>query len=502
MKVAKKTIGCGSAPLAIKVLVVTACMITLLNLFRIDPTSTSNNEELLFIAPSDRAQQEDTVLSNNYTSDSNEMNVIAQMDAVATSNDKEKEVQQCRLDIEKWLNPKIDEALEAKDNRPPFLEWVWEMNGYYLVLLFHPYAAKETNVVFRKARWNWKDQFGNDYTGFVRKNMQKNPERIYVQLDLPAFSNGTSVPGSSVPVELWPSLIAPADNNETVETPIYDLQLMVKCDKLEKDNPPPSHVKLGACVRFQGQHELVAQWIEYHRLMGMQHFWLFLNEPFDIHDLPQANDITYVPYNFAWRDHANHSAIQPTSWGANFWQTTAQNQCLYRLKRYGLDWFTTLDLDEYIWINDELRSMERTDSPPLQKFLSKFEHQTNKDVGALEIRGWGFGRNKKLEPKNKTFELLVDYTYRVRKPVGGRNKCLYQAQVAEDIGVHWVYMGGRTISLNISEIRLNHYKRPRDGVFQARKSQLLADSSLPDKYRELILKGLEKYEKSSATPKE
>jgi hypothetical protein len=484
MEVAKTIIGWGSAPLAMKGLVMTACMMTLLHLFWIHPTLTSN-KELISIAPSDLTQDADLF---NHTSDSNEMDVIAQMDAVAASNDKEKEVQQCRLDIEKWLNPKIDEALEAKD-RPPFLEWVWEMNGYYLVLLFHPYTPTESK--FMKAKWNWRDQFGNDYTGFVRRNSPKNRGRIYVQLDLPAFSNGTSVPGSSVPVELWPSLIAPADN-KTVEIPIYDLQLMVKCDKLEKDNPPPSHVKLGACVRFQGQHELVAQWIEYHRLIGMQHFWLFLNEPFDIQDLPQADDITYVPYNFAWRDHANHSALEPDFFGANFWQTTAQNQCLYRLKRYGLDWFTTLDLDEYIWI-DELRSMESTDSPPLQKFLSKFEHQ--KDIGALEIGGWGFGRNKELEPKNKTYELVVDYTYRSREPAGGRVKCLYQAQVAEDISVHWVYKGGRTISLNISEIRLNHYKRPHDGVFRGRESELRADSSLPDKYRERILMGLEKYEK-------
>jgi hypothetical protein len=279
MRMAKNCWMLLARPRAIKVVLVSACMMAPLIQFLMAPRSTSN-EELFMNAPSNMTQDAGLF---NYSSDSNEMDVIAQMDAVATSNDtivQEKEVRQCRLDIEKWLNSKIDEALEAGDRAPPFLEWVWEMNGYYLVLLFHSYAPKESLLMFRKARWNWRDQFGNNYTGSVRRYSERNRDGIYVQLDLPAFSDGTSVSGSSVPVELWPSeIIAPGDNN-TVEIPVYDLQLMVKCDKLEKDNPPPSHVKLGACVRFRGQHKLVAQWIEYHRLIGMQHFWIFLNEPF------------------------------------------------------------------------------------------------------------------------------------------------------------------------------------------------------------------------------
>jgi hypothetical protein len=51
-------------------------------------------------------------------------------------------------------------------------------------------------------------------------------------------------------------------------------------------------------------------------------------------------------------------------------------------KRYGLDWITTTDVDEYIWITDP-GAMNSIDPPPVQAFLSQFSDKP--DLAALQI---------------------------------------------------------------------------------------------------------------------
>jgi hypothetical protein len=165
-------------------------------------------------------------------------------------------------------------------------------------------------------------------------------------------------------------------------------------------------------------------------------------------------------------------------------------------KRYGLDWITTTDVDEYIWITDP-GAMNSIDPPPVQAFLSQFSDKP--DLGALKMNSLPFGRNKKVEPKSKAFELIVDYTCRKKKlpSIYGHEKNFFGSQVALDISIHELMKGGNTLKLEVaSQARLNHYKLPWKGLFQARKlpaNALMNDTSLPDKYRKSILQGLDSY---------
>jgi hypothetical protein len=250
--------------------------------------------------------------------------------------------------------------------------------------------------------------------------------------------------------------------------------------------------------KFRGDYgrQHIPQWIEYHRLIGMQHFWIFVNEPFDLKGLPIASDVTYIPYNYTWRDHGNHSKFRASFNGDNFWQSTALNQCLYMAKRYGVEWFTTTDVDEYIWVSDDRESTMNA-TFPLQSFLDKKSlQQQTKTVGALIMNSIPFGRNVKLESENKTFELVMDYTFRDEQDTPWdikhhRWKCIYHAPVAQVISVHNLDQGGGKMYMDAStQVRVNHYKSPNTGVYQAEARHLKVDSSLPDKYRELVLEEL------------
>jgi hypothetical protein len=173
-------------------------------------------------------------------------------------------------------------------------------------------------------------------------------------------------------------------------------------------------------------------------------------------------------------------------------------------KRYGLDWITTTDADEYIWITDP-GAMNSIDPLPMQAFLSQFSDKP--DLGALKMYSLRFGRNIEVEPTSKEFELIVDYTCRKEElpSINAkkkrsmrilRPKNFFGSQVALDISVHQLMEGGESLKLDMaSQARLNHYKTPHQGPFQENPpaNELMNDTSLPDKYRKAILQGLDSY---------
>jgi hypothetical protein len=169
-------------------------------------------------------------------------------------------------------------------------------------------------------------------------------------------------------------------------------------------------------------------------------------------------------------------------------------------KRYGLDWIITTDVDEYIWITDP-GAMNSIDPPPMQAFLSQFADKP--ELGALKMNSLPFGRYRGVEPKSKEFELIVDFTSRKKKlprnygKWGKRQKNFFGSQVALDISIHQLMEGGEILMLDTaSQARLNHYKLPRQGVFESisrPKKEMMTDTSLPDKYRKSILQGLDSY---------
>jgi hypothetical protein len=415
--------------------------------------------------------------------------------------DNPEELQQCRLDLEKWLNPKIDEWVGTS---MPILDWVWEMeenntdgtSQQYYLASFISYHIARRDASLRSTTWYCLDEFGNSLKTVVLKRGQQS-KRMFIRCDLEAPLNRTDATSFS-PVTLMPADVPPlmSDHKKTE----YDLRPFLKCDRLEQRSPPPPDVKVGACVRVRGDHEALRQWIEYHRLIGMQHFWIFLNEPFDIHDLPNASDVTYIPYNYVWRDHwgaqRGNTTFRAPYGGTDFWQTPSQSQCLYMTKRYGLDWFTTTDVDEYIWITDPI-AMNSIDPPPVQAFLSQFSDRP--DLGSLRMDSVAFGRNTKVEPISKEFELIVDYTCRkIRFPKPGVHfKQFWKSQVALDLTIHFLTEGGKTLPLDVaSQARIHHFKQPWKGPHMAGNlpaNELMNDTSLPDKYRKSILQGLDSY---------
>ncbi len=405
--------------------------------------------------------------------------------------------QQCRIELEQWLNPIIDELLLMGEAMPPLIDWVWDMGSHFIINLMFRNVYQWSNAAFLGATWNWQDQFGNNFTidGIIGKTHRKPVKLPY--LNVPSL-NVTNQTERSIPVFLWASNIKVPDN-KTVRHWVYDLRPFLKCDRIESqiEKPLPG-TKIGMCVRFRGDHHLLPPFIAYHRLIGVDHFWFFHNEEFNITDLPLAPDVTYIPYRFVWTEHKNYSRMKDEKsgeikpWrlaynGRDFWQVSAMQQCLYRLKRYGLDWLMANDIDEYLWVNKtESTGAKLHNISVLQDFLQAYEAMPS--LGGLAVEGWSFGTNGTSQENE--LELHIDYIHRTRQIAGGRRKIIYRVPNAKRIHIHWLYEGGSLISLPPSDIRWNHYRRPNQGIFQRGRREVVQDASLPDTYRTSILESM------------
>jgi len=118
--------------------------------------------------------------------------------------------------------------------------------------------------------------------------------------------------------------------------------------------PPKSY--LSACTRledgpFKETHRRLPEWIEYHRLIGVEHFYIFDNSDDgyegvrNLLDLYiERNIVTYIPWPL--NDCRPHGP-------KHFWnsQYIAENTCLNLFRDYS-SFMAILDVDEYMYLHD------------------------------------------------------------------------------------------------------------------------------------------------------
>ena len=160
---------------------------------------------------------------------------------------------------------------------------------------------------------------------------------------------------------------------------------------------PDSSVERVVCTMFRGDHFELAQWIEYHRFIGFQHFLIYLHDARDVENsttLPNAADITYIPWNFAplgYSDPVAHQAVQ-------------QMDCIQRAQARHVTWLALHDVDEYFQIMD---------NSTLDDILAS--HENDENIGGLQLPAWFFGDNlteSSTMRSNETVKLVMESVWR------------------------------------------------------------------------------------------
>lgn len=237
----------------------------------------------------------------------------------------------------------------------------------------------------------------------------------------------------------------------------------------------PQHIKHASCTSIQGEvnRDLLLQWIEHHHLIGVDHFFVYVNEPFDgIDKLFPRPYVTYIPFDY------HHRAF--------YYQSTWQNDCIYRAKNATLTWLGLHDIDEY-WEPQEapfnMDKVMETLNPDL-------------DVGMTVANTW-FGphpnEDETFNTHYKSTNLLIDYIWRAPDHRGPQ-KFIVSPKLVDYFYVHWVTKaveGSRPEQRFPWKIRMNHYRRPYTHVHsfdtEEEVKTLVRDASMRNRFKEGIL---------------
>ena len=443
--------------------------------------------------------------------DSPTQNVLQQQSNSSLWPDTNRTSQECRLqwDIEKKLNL-INMWLER--DLPILAGAVRQKDDMVYITLTQAHLRQNNNVAMDFRKIPWKCMYGTSatekdqthYEVFAEHVPTKRGDHAIVDLmcNFTMEENHDLVVDGISPTKL-PNL------NATVDRPfVYSIKKPLECDRLEELETSAIHKpkKIGACLRFKGEFDraMVPQWIEYHRILGMEHFWVYINEEWNLTGLYNTSYITYIPFDLVWENHDSHFNHHYSSNLPEISQEPANSNCIWNAKKYGYDWVTTTDVDEYIRVPAAEDDSQKDVSVifPLRSYLKRFDPNT---IGCLFMRSIPYGQNKWLVQQDfPPNPLLIDYVWREKKNLSdfsGREKIIYNPQSVWSIGVHycWRAQGQQeTLHPERGDVYLQHYKLAQKGVFRKKgkimvksEEQLLKEPTLRDMYRSKVVSSLE-----------
>ncbi|MCE2981957.1 MAG: glycosyltransferase family 92 protein [Parachlamydia sp.] len=206
---------------------------------------------------------------------------------------------------------------------------------------------------------------------------------------------------------------------------------------------------LSVCMIFNNEAEYLQEWIEFHRLLGVEHFFLYNNNSKDNYkEVLNLYLVSGIVELIEWPEVAN----DVFHWDKI--QIAAYNDCLKRAQ-FKTKWLAILDSDEFLF---------PTNDCDLNCFLEKYEGE--KSCGGILVNWVCFGTSwvKKI-PKDK---LLIE-CLTLSNGVGSETfKSIVMPKKVEYVcsphyvlykeGVrHFTPNGGLPPFIEIEKIRINHY---------------------------------------------
>ena len=146
---------------------------------------------------------------------------------------------------------------------------------------------------------------------------------------------------------------------------------------------------LSICAVFQNEADFLKEWIEYHRIVGVEHFYLYNNESTD-------------EYLKILQPYINEGVVEVKEWpgvhGQDWtpYQRAAYNDCIQKCKGKSR-WLAVIDLDEFI-----VPVQKKT----IQAVLKEFD---SKPIGGLVMNWQIFGTSNiySLDPAKPLIEQLI-----------------------------------------------------------------------------------------------
>lgn len=227
--------------------------------------------------------------------------------------------------------------------------------------------------------------------------------------------------------------------------------------------------QLAVCAIFQNEARFIKEWIEFHKLMGATHFFLYNNESTDeyfqiLKPYILKGEVDLINWPYTYETVAEWTSIQ----------AAAYMNAVKRAQAARVKWLAILDTDEFIF---------PTRQPNLIEYLADFE-----DVGGIVAHWQLFGTNnvEKVTEDRLMIELLTkkapddypenafvksivrpDRVSNIVDPHYAIYKKPYFAVGENWNGVH----GSMNPYIIVDKIRINHYWSRDNKYFKEQKME-------------------------------
>ena len=301
-----------------------------------------------------------------------------------------KEAAECRLELEEYLYPKIYQWVTEK---VPIAFGVKIVKDQYYVIFNTGYIDPDI--------WYDAKYFCNDYNNITATVLSSTkPGRGNLIIQCPAAIDYKKEMLQYVS-------IIPREGNITS----YEMEEFVKCEEQDTIHFSPLNASIGMCTNIVGKgtdRDNALQWVEYHRIIGVDHTWIYVDSDWDENKQPDRPYLSWVPYNFDIETF--NFTDRPWTEQNELFRVTSQVECLLRARRMGMEWIIFTDIDEYVQVVDN-STIFGDDQHILKHLLNTYYKDERDKIGGLVMNSIPFGNNLEIE-KKPTKTLMIDHVYR------------------------------------------------------------------------------------------
>ncbi|GFH61179.1 hypothetical protein CTEN210_17655 [Chaetoceros tenuissimus] len=303
-----------------------------------------------------------------------------------------------------------------------------------------------------------------------KSKVTKNGIKDYLLVRCPA-----SLKASKEALETF-SISIKKDEGLNVPTTIkYDVKKLVEVEqadiKLSSLLQSKKDIKVGLSATFDGGRDKLLEWVTYHLLIGFDHIWLYVNEPWNNGiNLPlEIAGVTFIPYDNKIQNHWNDMKTMGflRTMTMDTWRANSQNDALWRAKRMNMDWMVFIDLDELVVFESH-----KGEIPNVKDYLNHFKRTYKEKYSGLYLKSVPHGQNIEFPYQGN---MILNYTWRPKGDIEEysihRGKIIVDVDKVDAVAIHEILSGKRRFgdkSLLIpscKDIRINHYKNPELGAF-------------------------------------
>lgn len=204
---------------------------------------------------------------------------------------------------------------------------------------------------------------------------------------------------------------------------------------------------LAICAIIKNEGPYLREWIEFHRLVGVQRFYLYLND---------CSDNTFE----VLRPYLEEGLVETVEFNGDKMQIPAYDDCIERHFR-DVEWLAFIDLDEFI-------------VPQAGRSLVEYLSSLKASCRQVLLKWLFFGSNG--QERRESGLVIERFTRR-----GGwqgewwQTKGIVRPRFVYEIGVHQHRVAGKTTVADMTEFRIHHYfcksweeyalRAPRGDVF-------------------------------------